>query len=636
MAETKVINLEVKDNSEEAAKAFEKLSKAIDKTEKSANDLDATFEEVYGDLKPLTARMGEAEDRLYEMSLAGQQATQEYKDLLGAVGNYKKVQMQTDLVIDAAAQTLDQKLGGALQGATSAFAGVQGVMGLMGSESEELEKALLKVQSAMALVEGVRGVREALPAFSGLATMIKGPLIKAFTTLKGAIITTGIGALVVALALVADSMGLFSDGTEDAAEAQAKLDADLKRTNDSLDRQKESLNKLLSIQSDYTRQTLIDAKKRGASQDELTQIELQGSKDRLKTLQEELGNKRGLMLWFSKNGSNDQYEAATKAYQDATQAYKEQKFLVQEKEQELLDAKKDKLNEEKHLRVDKRKEIKDAESAIEKERIQNLLNLENEFLAQLEQAETEYYNSKLTDEQLEIQNTQDKYFNLIEQARQYNLDTSILEQAQKDELARINNEYRQQEKEAQDAKDKAKKDSDAKDLADDKAILDTKYKMTYDTINALMGLNDLFSAKNEKDARKQFKINKALSLAQASIQTFQAVTGALTAGGNPLKLATGAQFIEAGIAAAVGAANIAKIAGTQFDDGGSAGGGGSSAPNINTNTPQSIQPNFNIVGDSGVNQLEALKSQPSKAYVVSGEVSSAQALDRNRQRNATL
>jgi len=636
MAETKVINLEVKDNSEEAAKAFEKLSKAIDKTEKSANDLDATFEEVYGDLKPLTARMGEAEDRLYEMSLAGQQATQEYKDLLGAVGNYKKVQMQTDLVIDAAAQTLDQKLGGALQGATSAFAGVQGVMGLMGSESEELEKALLKVQSAMALAEGVRGVREALPAFSGLATMIKGPLIKAFTTLKGAIITTGIGALVVALALVADSMGLFSDGTEDAAEAQAKLDADLKRTNDSLDRQKESLNKLLSIQSDYTRQTLIDAKKRGASQDELTQIELQGSKDRLKTLQEELGNKRGLMLWFSKNGSNDQYEAATKAYQDATQAYKEQKFLVQEKEQELLDAKKDKLNEEKHLRVDKRKEIKDAESAIEKERIQNLLNLENEFLAQLEQAETEYYNSKLTDEQLEIQNTQDKYFNLIEQARQYNLDTSILEQAQKDELARINNEYRQQEKEAQDAKDKAKKDSDAKDLADDKAILDTKYKMTYDTINALMGLNDLFSAKNEKDARKQFKINKALSLAQASIQTFQAVTGALTAGGNPLKLATGAQFIEAGIAAAIGAANIAKIAGTQFDDGGSAGGGGSSAPNINTNTPQSIQPNFNIVGDSGVNQLEALKSQPSKAYVVSGEVSSAQALDRNRQRNATL
>ena len=160
--------------------------------------------------------------------------------------------------------------------------------------------------------------------------------------------------------------------------------------------------------------------------------------------------------------------------------------------------------------------------------------------------------------------------------------------------------------------------------------------MTYDTINALMGLNDLFNAKNEKDARNQFKINKALSLAQASIQTFQAVTGALTAGGNPIKLATGAQFIEAGIAAAIGAANIAKIAGTQFEGGASSGGGSGGGSTPNLSTPQSIQPNFNIVGDSGVNQLEALKSQPSKAYVVSGEVSSAQALDRNRQRNATL
>ena len=169
-----------------------------------------------------------------------------------------------------------------------------------------------------------------------------------------------------------------------------------------------------------------------------------------------------------------------------------------------------------------------------------------------------------------------------------------------------------------------------------KELLDTKYKMTYDTINALMGLNDLFNAKNEKDARRQFKINKALSLAQASIQTFQAVTGALTAGGNPIKLATGAQFIEAGIAAAIGAANIAKIAGTQFEGGASSGGGSSSAPSISTSTPESVRPNFNVVGSSGVNQLDALKSQPAKAYVVSGEVTSAQALDRNRQRNATL
>ena len=596
MAETKVINLEVKDNSEEAAKGFEKLSKAIDKTERSANDLDATFEEVYGDLKPLTARMGEAEDRLYEMALAGQQATQEYKDLLAAVGNYRKVQMQTDLVIDAASLTIEQKLGSALQGVTSGFVGVRGAMGLLGPESEELEKALLKVQSAMALAEGIRGVREAMPVMKSFAMLIKGNLVKAFTTLKGAIISTGIGALVVAVALLADSMGLFSDGTEDAAEAQEKLDADLKRTNDSLNRQKESLDKLLNIQSDYTRQTLLDAKKRGASQDELTQIELQGSKDRLKTLQDELGNKRGLMLWFSKNGTNDQYEAATKAYQDAAQAYKDQKFLVQEKEQELLDAKKDKLNEEKHLRVDKRKEIKDAESAIEKERIQNLLNLENEFLTQLEQAETEYYNSKLTAEQLEIQNTRDKYFVLIEQATQFNLDTTTLEQAQKDELARINNDYRQQELEALEEADKKDAELKEKQKARETELQEAKFNAVSNTLSAIGNIAELFAGKSRKQQEKAFKVQKAANIAQATIDTYKAANLALASAPPPLS------FAFAGAAITAGLLNVKNIASQKFDGGGSASAGGST-PSIGGSTPQSIQPSFNVVGDSGVNQL---------------------------------
>ena len=89
-------------------------------------------------------------------------------------------------------------------------------------------------------------------------------------------------------------------------------------------------------------------------------------------------------------------------------------------------------------------------------------------------------------------------------------------------------------------------------------------------------------------------------------------------------------------AVTAGLANVKKIASQKFDGGGNPSDGGS-RPNIpNLSTTQSVQPSFNIVGDSGVNELEALKSQPSKAYVVSGEVTSAQALDRNRQRNATL
>ena len=47
-------------------------------------------------------------------------------------------------------------------------------------------------------------------------------------------------------------------------------------------------------------------------------------------------------------------------------------------------------------------------------------------------------------------------------------------------------------------------------------------------------------------------------------------------------------------------------------------------------------PQFNTIGTSGINQLATLQQQPTKAYVVSGEVTSAQSLDRNRLQNATL
>jgi hypothetical protein len=50
----------------------------------------------------------------------------------------------------------------------------------------------------------------------------------------------------------------------------------------------------------------------------------------------------------------------------------------------------------------------------------------------------------------------------------------------------------------------------------------------------------------------------------------------------------------------------------------------------------SSAPTFNVVGNSGMNQLAQLQQQPIQAYVVSGAVTTAQSLDRNRIENATL
>ena len=108
-----------------------------------------------------------AEDRLYELSpLAGDTASKEYQELLTKVGEYRKVQIQTDLAVDGAAQTMTQKLGSALNGATSGFAATQGAMALFGDENQALEKSLLKVQSALAIQQGVKGLSDAYKELS--------------------------------------------------------------------------------------------------------------------------------------------------------------------------------------------------------------------------------------------------------------------------------------------------------------------------------------------------------------------------------------------------------------------------------------------------------------------------------------
>ena len=154
----------------------------------------------------------------------------------------------------------------------------------------------------------------------------------------------------------------------------------------------------------------------------------------------------------------------------------------------------------------------------------------------------------------------------------------------------------------------------------------SKVQMSVDAIGALNSLAQSFMEGNEKQAKRAFLINKAAGISTAVIQTAQAVTAALTAGGNPIKLATGAQFVEAGIAAATGAAQIATIARQQFGEAGS----------IDTNIPQaatapSATPQFNVVGGSGTNALiESLQANPMRAYVVGSDVTSQQELDRNR------
>jgi hypothetical protein len=236
-----------------------------------------------------------------------------------------------------------------------------------------------------------------------------------------------------------------------------------------------------------------------------------------------------------------------------------------------------------------------------------------------------------TERELQLSRLQEQ-IDLHKEGTQARLDAEIAYNEQKQAL---DIQLEQYENQLSQKRIETSKDVNDKIKASDKELRDAQINMAQTGLSIIADLAETFGQKNEESAKKAFKVSKAANLAQAVISTYVAVNAALTAGGNPAKLATGAQFIEAGVALATGLASVAKIAKTKFEggtnpsDGGSGGGGG-------LGSIGSMSPSFNVVGNSGFNQLAQIQQTPMQAYVVSGEVTSAQALDRNRVKNATL
>jgi hypothetical protein len=72
-------------------------------------------------------------------------------------------------------------LGKSLSSVASGFSAVEGAMGLVGAESEDVQKAMLRVQSAMALAQGLEGLEDAGRAFKQLGAVVKSTTV--YTTL---------------------------------------------------------------------------------------------------------------------------------------------------------------------------------------------------------------------------------------------------------------------------------------------------------------------------------------------------------------------------------------------------------------------------------------------------------------------
>jgi len=227
-------------------------------------------------------------------------------------------------------------------------------------------------------------------------------------------------------------------------------------------------------------------------------------------------------------------------------------------------------------------------------------------------------NAVLTREK-ELENLRLDHEARIAQAQELDQETLTLQEALRLAEQEINDRY------------------DAEELARRQELAKKRLELTAGALGAIQALNDAFSKDDEKGAERAFKRNKALSLATATVNTGQAVVNALTAGGNPVKLATGAQFVEAGIAAATGAAQIATIAKSKYSPSGGGGGGGGDTAPVSAGggadiggAPQAPQLDLSFLGEG------AGQTAPVQAYVIATDVSNAQQANQQIQDQATL
>lgn len=185
--------------------------------------------------------------------------------------------------------------------------------------------------------------------------------------------------------------------------------------------------------------------------------------------------------------------------------------------------------------------------------------------------------------------------------------------------------------EAEDAAAAKKASDDAIALA--KAEQEAKEVILQQGFQSAVMINELLLQSGLVTAKKAFQIQKAISVSEAIVNGILAVQKTLKEPAYPAPF----NLIAAGAMAVTTALNVAKIATTKFEGGGSSGG---VVPSVSTPTATSQAPQFNTVGTSGFNQLsESIAGQnnrPVQAYVVESDVSSAQSLYRNRVKQASF
>jgi hypothetical protein len=700
-------------------------------------DIESNLGSLKSQLREAQSEVASLSDKFGATSKEAAEAAKRAADLKDRIGDAKAL---TDAFNpDAKFNALSSSIGGVLNG----FQAYEGALGLIGVENEDLQKTLLKVQSAMALSQGIQGLAEAKDSFVQLGAVVKNTTLftsaynfvmgisnketatnvlvtEADTTAKVgltgatgvlstvtggattamklfrvALIATGIGAIIVLIGLLIANfdkvtavvtklsryvikaydyfdnlgtvikvlVGIFFPfigvvygaikaleyfnviDTKNERDMSARHVANIKRIDKELAKREEAKKARKKAYDEETgnidRQIkLLEAQ--GKSTEALEKLQLKRSLTNQRELIKEARLNLQILRATNIGGVNDQM------IEETLTAIAQMKQGILNTETDIKIARINNAKETKEKIQESDKEIdltKDEAYIAEQKRLADLNKAELDSLKVIEDAKKANADMLLTEQELAIQKENEAYQIKLDNAIKFGQDTEALEIEHLNNLNNINLTAQEKQyandKEAKEKQIALDKETAEKKLEIEKLLNEQKATIQQQGLDvALQGIGVIKSVfEKSKGVQKAAVIaESAIGIAKMIISNKVANAGALASPANILVPGSAAPIIALnnistgfGIAANVAATAKALSAlggggapsGSVGNDGGGGGGGG-------------FNPSFNVVGNSGINQLAGIQQQPVKAYITTGEVSTALSLERNTLQKTTF
>ena len=489
-----------------------------------------------------------------------------------------------------------------LSGVAGGFSALQGAVGLFGKENEDLQKTLLKVNSAMALSQGLQSVGESIDSFKQLGTVIKTQVVSAFSTLRGALIATGIGALAIGIGLVAANFDKVKKAVLNLVPGLAQLGT--------------FFGGIIDKVTDFIGVT-SQAERALASLEKTTKRGNEGIEARIKVLTAQGGKEKEIYALSKQQGENElNFLRAKLKTKEKLSDEELKKFRDLKTEQAVLDATEQKRITDNLTDAAKKNDDASKEAAAKRK-------------AEAEKRKAE--EEKLSEELLKTQQDRRKLLqedNLISQD-QIAKDKKEAEEKAKKEQEAIDNERIENQKKVlatttnftlqgiQEQQNAAKVQAEIDRLETENKLKELELQKQ----GAMAALDAVASIIDQNSVA-----GKAIAVAKAIMSTYEGASKALGAYPPPFGAIAAAATVAAGLA------NVKRIVSTNIPSARGTGNvsGGASAPSLNSAAPIAPAPPEAATTNISTQSINALGNQAIRTYVVESDVTS------NQQRIAAI